>query len=79
MLNIVDEAQDIFQGSRAIRESASSSINEIVRKGRSKQIGFVFALQSVTQLPNSILIAELFIVKTQMKRFVLQFRERQRS
>jgi len=55
ILNIIDEAQDIFSGSRAIRESATSTINEVVRKGRSKQVGFVFALQSVTELPNSIL------------------------
>lgn len=55
IINIVDEAQDIFQGSRSVRESATSSINEIVRKGRSKQIGFVFAVQSASQLPDSIL------------------------
>ena len=55
ILNVVDEAQDIFQGSRAMQESATSSINEIVRKGRSKQIGFIFAVQSASQLPDPIL------------------------
>ncbi len=55
ILNIVDEAQDIFQGDSAIRNSATSTMNEIIRKGRSKDIGFVIAVQSVSQLPDSVL------------------------
>lgn len=55
IVNIVDEAQDIFQGEKAIRDAATSTMNEIIRKGRSKNIGFVIAVQSVSQLPDSVL------------------------
>lgn len=55
IINIVDEAQDIFQGEKAIRDAATSTMNEIIRKGRSKDIGFVIAVQSVSQLPDSVL------------------------
>jgi hypothetical protein len=55
IVNIVDEAQDIFQCDNAIRNSATSTMNEIIRKGRSKDIGFVIAVQSVSQLPDSVL------------------------
>ncbi len=55
IVNIVDEAQDIFQGEKAIRDAATSTMNEIIRKGRSKDIGFVIAVQSVSQLPDSVL------------------------
>ena len=55
VVNIIDEAQDIFQGSKAVRDSATSAINEVVRKGRSKQVGFIFAVQSASQLPIEII------------------------
>ncbi|BAP57220.1 hypothetical protein THII_2923 [Thioploca ingrica] len=55
IVNIVDEAQDIFQGEKAIRDAATSTMNEIIRKRRSKDIGFVIAVQSVSQLPDSVL------------------------
>jgi len=55
ILNIIDEAQDIFQAEKEVRNTATHAINEILRKGRSKQVGFVFAVQSATQLPNDIL------------------------
>ncbi|OQW91223.1 MAG: hypothetical protein BWK78_05210 [Thiotrichaceae bacterium IS1] len=55
IVNIVDEAQDIFQGEKAIRDAATSTMNEVIRKGRSKDIGFVIAVQSVSQLPDSVL------------------------
>ncbi len=55
VLTVVDEAQDIFSGSRVVRDTAAHTINELVRKGRSKQIGFVFAVQSVSELPDQLL------------------------
>lgn len=51
---VLDEAQDIFNGSRQVRQTAESTINEYLRKGRSKQMGFVFSVQSASQLPLSI-------------------------
>lgn len=56
IVNIVDEAQDIFQGGSAIRDTATFTLNEIIRKGRSKDISFVIAVQSVSQIPDSVLI-----------------------
>jgi len=55
VVNIVDEAQDIFQGSPGVRESATARLNEVIRKGRSKDIGFVISVQSVSQVPDSVL------------------------
>jgi hypothetical protein len=55
IVNIVDEAQDIFQGDAGVRDSATAKLNEIIRKGRSKDIGFVIAVQSVSQVPASVL------------------------
>lgn len=55
VVNIVDEAQDIFQGGTAIRDTAAFTMNEIIRKGRSKDISFVIAVQSVSQTPDSVL------------------------
>ncbi len=55
IVNIVDEAQDIFQGGSAIRDTATFTLNETIRKGRSKDISFVIAVQSVSQTPDSVL------------------------
>lgn len=55
IVNIVDEAQDIFQSESAIRNTVASTMNEIIRKGRSKDIGFVIAVQSSSQVPESVL------------------------
>jgi hypothetical protein len=54
VVNIVDEAQDIFQSGQA-SSMATSKMNEIIRKGRSKDIAFVIAAQSVSQIPDSVL------------------------
>lgn len=54
-LIVIDEAQDIFNGSRTVRATAEFTINEHLRKGRSKQIGFVFSVQSASEIPESIL------------------------
>jgi energy-coupling factor transporter ATP-binding protein EcfA2 len=55
IVNIVDEAQDIFQGGAEMRETVAAPLNENIRKGRSKDISFVIAVQSVSQTPGSIL------------------------
>jgi DNA helicase HerA-like ATPase len=52
---VIDEAQDIFSGSRAVRASAEGTINSVLRKGRSQRIGFVISVQSASQVPSSIL------------------------
>jgi hypothetical protein len=54
-LIVIDEAQDIFNGSRAVRSTAEATINDHLRKGRSKQIGFVFSVQSAGEIPETIL------------------------
>jgi len=52
VVNVVDEAQDIFESGVA---DATSTLNEIIRKGRSNDIAFVVAVQSVSQVPDSVL------------------------
>jgi hypothetical protein len=52
---VIDEAQDIFSGSRAVRASAEGTIDSVLRRGRSKRIGFVISVQSASQVPSSIL------------------------
>ena len=37
-----------------MRDTAEDTINEVLRKGRSKQLGFVIAVQSASQVPSSI-------------------------
>lgn len=54
IVNIVDEAQDIFQSETA-SSMATSKMNEIIRKGRSRDIAFAIAVQSVSQVPDSVL------------------------
>jgi len=49
----IDEAQDIFDG--GVRQTAIQSVNEFLRKGRSKKLGFVFSVQSADQIPTAIL------------------------
>jgi hypothetical protein len=53
-LIVIDEAQDIFNGSRAVRSTAEFTINNHLRKGRSKQIGFIFSVQSASEIPDTI-------------------------
>jgi hypothetical protein len=55
IFNVIDEAQDIFQDGGSIRDAAAGAINEVLRKGRSKQVGFLFAAQNADQLPDTIL------------------------
>ena len=52
---VIDEAQDIFSGDALLKSASERVINETLRKGRSKGMGFVIAVQSASQLPNTIL------------------------
>lgn len=54
VLNIIDEAQDIFNGSDSLRKIAIPAFAEITRKGRSKHVGSVFAVQAFTEVPDQI-------------------------
>ena len=51
----IDEAQDIFSASRAVRDAATNKLDEHVRKGRSKRIGFIFGVQSSESVPDTIM------------------------
>ena len=52
---IIDEASDIFRAeSRHLREAASNSLAEQVRKGRSLHIGYVISVQSAGDVPERI-------------------------
>lgn len=52
---VVDEAQDIFSGDSLLRSASERTINETLRKGRSKGMGFLVAVQSASQVPGSVL------------------------
>lgn len=52
---IIDEASDIFTSeSRYLREAATGMLSEEIRKGRSRHIGFVIAVQSAGDVPENI-------------------------
>lgn len=52
--NVIDEAQDIFNGSESLRKLAIPAFAEITRKGRSKHVGSVFCVQAFTEVPDQI-------------------------
>ena len=52
---IIDEASDIFKAeSRPLRDAATGMLNEQIRKGRSLHIGYVIAVQSAGDVPESV-------------------------
>ncbi len=52
---IIDEASDIFKAeSRQLRDAATGMLNENIRKGRSLHIGYVIAVQSAGDVPESV-------------------------
>lgn len=53
--HFIDEAQDIFGGSKRFAEAAGGSMSQQIRKGRSLNIGFTIAVQSADQVPSEIL------------------------
>jgi hypothetical protein len=55
LLNLVDEAADIFcHPNRDFRSRAVSSLNEHIRKGRSRGIAFVVSVQNAGDIPQEI-------------------------
>ena len=52
---IIDEASDIFRAeSRHLRDAATGMLHDQIRKGRSLHIGYVIAVQSAGDVPESI-------------------------
>ncbi|MEP0754837.1 DUF853 family protein [Trichocoleus sp. Lan] len=55
VLHHIDEAQDLFNGSKQFASAIGNVLSEGVRKGRSRQIAFTVAVQSAAQIPDDIL------------------------
>jgi DNA helicase HerA-like ATPase len=53
-LHVIDEAQDIFNAGPAFQAAAGDMLNGHIRKGRSRGIGFVVAVQSADAVPDDI-------------------------
>jgi DNA helicase HerA-like ATPase len=56
ILYLIDEAQDIFSGSKQLREACEDMLDANMRKGRSLNIAFWYGLQKFSALPESISI-----------------------
>lgn len=56
ILYLIDEAQDIFSGSKQLREACEDMLDANMRKGRSLNIAFWYGLQRFSALPESISI-----------------------
>ncbi len=55
VLHHIDEAQDLFNGSKQFAAAIGNVLSEGVRKGRSRQIAFTISVQSAAQIPDDIL------------------------
>ena len=55
VMHHIDEAQDLFNGSKQFASAIGNVLSEGVRKGRSRQIAFTIAVQSAAQIPDDIL------------------------
>ncbi|MBK4728925.1 ATP-binding protein [Oxynema sp. CENA135] len=55
ILHHIDEAQDLFNGSKQFATAMGNVLSEGIRKGRSRQIAFNIAVQSAAQVPDDIL------------------------
>jgi hypothetical protein len=55
VLHHIDEAQDLFNGSRQFASAMGNVLSEGIRKGRSRQIAFTISVQSAAQIPDDIL------------------------
>lgn len=51
----IDEAQDIFSASASFKRVAAEMLDEKVRKGRSRRIGFLIGVQSADAVPDQIM------------------------
>jgi hypothetical protein len=54
ILHVIDEAQDIFNASRSFQNAVGGMLDDNIRKGRSRQIGFAIGVQSADAVPESI-------------------------
>lgn len=54
VLHVIDEAQDIFCGSGALQSAIGGMLDDNIRKGRSRQIGFVIGVQSADAVPEQV-------------------------
>jgi hypothetical protein len=55
VLHHIDEAQDLFNGSKQFASAIGNVLSEGVRKGRSREIAFTISVQSAAQIPDDIL------------------------
>lgn len=55
VLHHIDEAQDLFNGSKQFASAMGNVLSEGIRKGRSRQIAFTISVQSAAQIPDDIL------------------------
>jgi hypothetical protein len=55
VLHHIDDAQDLFNGSKQFASAMGNVLSEGIRKGRSRQIAFTIAVQSAAQIPDDIL------------------------
>jgi hypothetical protein len=54
IVEIMDEAQDLFSGSPGLRHAVGSSVGDSTRKGRSQGIAHVFGAQAASAVPSEI-------------------------
>jgi len=55
VLHHIDEAQDLFGGSKQFTQAMGNVLSEGIRKGRSREIAFTVSVQSAAQVPDDIL------------------------
>jgi Helicase HerA, central domain len=55
LLFLIDEAHDLFRGSRKFVAEVTDALDAAIRKGRSQRIGFVLAVQNADGVPDDIL------------------------
>lgn len=55
VMHHIDEAQDLFNGSKQFASAIGNVLSEGVRKGRSREIAFTISVQSAAQIPDDIL------------------------
>lgn len=54
ILHVIDEAQDIFNAGKSFQNAVGGMLDDNIRKGRSRQIGFAIGVQSADAVPESI-------------------------
>jgi hypothetical protein len=54
ILHLIDEAGDIFDAGRALRDAVGGMLLKNIRKGRSLRVGFAIGVQSADSVPENI-------------------------